>query len=513
MSAIITTAFRVNNAKQFKDKFGQTPIYLFIGKSTSWSDDNSPPTPTDNVRLTTYELWRTILGLKKVTQTDVSLCIPRNNWANNTFYSEYSPFNSDLITSNTFYVITDDFNVYKCLYNNRGANSTIKPTGTSTTTIATSDDYQWKYMYTVTAAESLKFVTDNYIPVKQLTADDGSAQWDVQIASVNGSITITDVANVGTGYLTNNGTFQQITSGSVLRIANSASTTDDVYVGSSLYVLSGNGAGQIRKIIDYVGSSRTVTVNTSFTSSPNTSSTYHLSPTVNFYGDGSGASGYANVSSGGVIKVNMINNGVGYSNVITTITANSSHGQGARIQGYLAPANGHGFSPVDELGGYNVMLNVKLTGQESNNWSYLVNNDFRVIGLVINPLLANNNQANNSLYDQTIRLNIANSDGEFTYDEKIVGQTSGAFGHIVHFANTNAARTAGVLRITSLSTNNQFSIGEVIVGQTSSIEANVVSITKGDLKPYSGKIIYIDQRTPITRATDQSEDIKLIVRF
>ena len=84
MSAIITTAFRVNNAKQFKDKFGQTPIYLFIGKSTSWSDDNSPPTPTDNVRLTTYELWRTILGLKKVTQTDVSLCIPRNNWANNT---------------------------------------------------------------------------------------------------------------------------------------------------------------------------------------------------------------------------------------------------------------------------------------------------------------------------------------------------------------------------------------------------------------------------------------------
>ena len=234
---------------------------------------------------------------------------------------------------------------------------------------------------------------------------------------------------------------------------------------------------------------------------------------MNFYGDGSGASGYANVSSGGVIKVNMINNGVGYSNVITTITANSSHGQGARIQGYLAPANGHGFSPVDELGGYNVMLNVKLTGQESNNWSYLVNNDFRVIGLVINPLLANNNQANNSLYDQTIRLNIANSDGEFTYDEKIVGQTSGAFGHIVHFANTNAARTAGVLRITSSSTNNQFSIGEVIVGQTSSIEANVVSITKGDLKPYSGKIIYIDQRTPITRATDQSEDIKLIVRF
>jgi hypothetical protein len=64
-----------------------------------------------------------------------------------------------------FYVVTDEFNVYKCLDNNLNANSTVKPTSTTVEPIVLSDGYMWKFMYNVPIALRNKFVTDDYIPV------------------------------------------------------------------------------------------------------------------------------------------------------------------------------------------------------------------------------------------------------------------------------------------------------------------------------------------------------------
>ena len=64
-----------------------------------------------------------------------------------------------------FYVMTDEFNVYKCLDNNLNAISTIKPTSTTVEPISLADGYMWKFMYNVPIALRNKFVTDNYIPV------------------------------------------------------------------------------------------------------------------------------------------------------------------------------------------------------------------------------------------------------------------------------------------------------------------------------------------------------------
>ena len=55
--------------------------------------------------------------------------------------------------------------------NGRPTPSTIEPTATTTTAgapAALADGYVWKYMYTISAAEALKFVTTGYIPVKQI---------------------------------------------------------------------------------------------------------------------------------------------------------------------------------------------------------------------------------------------------------------------------------------------------------------------------------------------------------
>ena len=71
----------------------------------------------------------------------------------------------DKLEESLFYVMTDDFNVYKCLDNNNNTPSTVKPLGTSTNPIQTADGYRWKYMYNVPINLRNKFLSDEQIPV------------------------------------------------------------------------------------------------------------------------------------------------------------------------------------------------------------------------------------------------------------------------------------------------------------------------------------------------------------
>ena len=152
MAALVTNKFRIHNAKQFIEAFDEVSftsgaavtdssgllnsnMYLFIGKVTGWSDDASPPSPTDSVANTHYENWRDMIAAKKITSSDVSHAIPRKNWTNNTNYIAYTD-NTSTLHSQDFYVMTTDFNVYKCLANNDttsagavGTTSTVQPTG------------------------------------------------------------------------------------------------------------------------------------------------------------------------------------------------------------------------------------------------------------------------------------------------------------------------------------------------------------------------------------------------
>ena len=52
---------------------------------------------------------------------------------------------------------------------------------------------------------------------------------------------------------------------------------------------------------------------------------------------------------------------------------------------------------------------------------------------------------------------------------------------------------------------------------SSSSTVNSVALTSGyansEIQPDSGDIIYIEQRSPIARAADQTENIKLIIEF
>ena len=58
-----------------------------------------------------------------------------------------------------------------------------------------------------------------------------------------------------------------------------------------------------------------------------------------------------------------------------------------------------------------------------------------------------------------------------------------------------------------------FATSEVVTGATSSATGTIASLTNPEIEYASGNTIYAEDRAPISRATDQTENIKLIVEF
>ena len=513
MTAHVTKRFAYFLADQIFESVSETSpsrLYTFVARPAPYANDSITATPIDDTQNNDYNIFKQMLAAKKVSTTDITYAIKRYNWANNNLYAAYDNEDTGLY-ANTFYVYSSDRNVYKCLFNNKNANSTVEPTGTSTGLIETADGYRWKYMYSVSAADNGKFVTDQYIPVKVLSANDGSSQFAVQQAAVNGAIEIVKVTNGGRGYLTTNGNFQSVSNGSSFSLANTASANDSIYVGSTIYISSGRGAGLLRDVVRYVGTSRTVTVNNAFTTAPNTSSGYIVSPKVTVTGDGTGALAYSNVvsSNGAVNYISMINTGTDYSNATVAISANTSYGNNATARAIISPRFGHGKNAREELGGSFIMVASEFSGSEAN--TIALENDVRTFGLIKDPILANGSIANTINFDMTTRMTLSGATGDFTLDEKITGGTSTATGNVVSFANSNAANTAGTLRVINIT--GRFQNNEQITGSTSGKTATIKPSANSDLLFYNGDVLYIENRSPITRATEQIENYKVIIGF
>lgn len=506
MAGVVTKNFRIHVARQFKEQLNEAApdnIYFFIARTRAWNDDNNPPTPLDTTSQVEFDVWRNMIAMKRVTASDASYAVPRIDWTANTVYNEYT--SNTTYHTGSFYVLTEDYNVYKCLFNDGGANSTVKPSGTSNSVIQTADSYKWKYMYSISAADALKFLTTTYMPVSYLASDDGSLQWDVQASATNTSIDVIDVTNAGSGYLGTKGTLSGVTNSSIVALSASANTTDDVYNGSELYIYAGTSAGEKREIVNYVGSTKTATLATGFSTTPDVTSQYNIGPKVTISGDGAGASAYANTTSGGgVNKVIVISTGNNYSYANVAFTSNG--GAGSFADAYISVNEGHGANAVNELFGHNIMFNVKMTGTESN--TFMVGNDFRVIGLVANPLIDSTGAvANASTYRMTTKLNLASNLGTFSDDEVVTGATSGATGIFVEHDQAN------VINVIRTSQTVPFSNGEIVTGGTSGSNGTISLVTDPLIRKYAGEVLYIENRTPITRASGQQEDSKIVIRF
>ena len=525
MPALVTKKFRSQTAEKFLEAISQgiSRFYIFVGKASSFADDNNPPAPTTSIQNVEFDIYRDMIAMKRVQTADASLVVPRYNWTSGNVYKLYSDRDATIFTETfvpssnaTFYVVTEDNNVYKCIDNNRSGASTVKPTGTTPSIITTNDNYRWKFLYKITAADSLRFVTTNYIPVRTLTANDGSAQWASQQAAANGSINHIVITANGSNYLSVTNTFAAISNSTVVTL-NAPSATDDIYKNATLYISSGLGSGQLRRITQYVGATKRATVNGAFTTTPNTSSSYILGPNVLILGDSGStaatrATAYVSNCAGGQIrKITLVSTGFNYSTANVVIIG--AQGAGAIAYPIISPPGGHGADPANELGASSVMVNTRIIGNESN--TFPSNNNFRTIGILRDPKLRSGAFASAPSIDQCMRLGVSGVTGDFTADEIIVGSTSGVRAQFIRFDPDNNKRL-GVLRVNRVTTGGTglvFSIGETVTGQTSGKTAVITSVTKAAVREYTGEILYVENRTPITRTSDQIEDLKIVVRF
>lgn len=146
--------------------------YYTFGRNSAWSNENSPEAPSETY---SYELEarKNISYMKLIDSNDAAIVIRNILWVAGIAYDMYDNYSADFLSTNgaasidaaLFYVVTDEYNIYKCLFNNNGGLSSIKPTGTSSEPIILSDNYVWKYMYTVPLTLRNKFVTSDYVPV------------------------------------------------------------------------------------------------------------------------------------------------------------------------------------------------------------------------------------------------------------------------------------------------------------------------------------------------------------
>ena len=209
MSASRSKNLDIFVAKQVKESVSEpssSNVYLTFGRAATWANDAAPPQANTSVR-NTYDVWKNMIGGKRITGNNIRHAVPRINWTPGIVYDVYD----DLIDSlqqtsatDKFYVITSEYNVFKCLSNNGGVPSTVMPNILVTTThFQTADGYIWKFMYTLTAEEKLRFLTTSFMPVKTITENDNSQQWLVQENSIDGAIHVINVTNGGSGYTAN----------------------------------------------------------------------------------------------------------------------------------------------------------------------------------------------------------------------------------------------------------------------------------------------------------------------
>jgi len=512
MPAVITDQIRVLNASNFVSGISTTDnsYYVFIGLpnatevATDWNTNT--PSPVDN--FDQYDdIYDTLISAKKITSNDVLRVVNKTTWTSGTIYEMYrhdysinklSPqtSSSNLYSSN-YYVMNSDYRVYVCIYNGaapsnngKGIVSLQEPTHTDLQPRLESDGYIWKYLYTIKPSEILKFDSANFMPVPT-NWENNTDVVDVRNAAVDGKIEVITIEDV-------------------------------------------------------------------------TSAAYQFNGTKNnvpIRGDGDGGLASVTFLNGKPSAVQVTNGGSGYS--FATLDLDSVvTGAGASFSVIIPPPGGHGGDVYRELGSNKVLVYSRIENADVTNPDFPTGNQFARIGILKNPL--ENGSTNLLTSSSVVNLPaikvegaaasslIPSLDGQIT---QTVGVGSTAIGKIISYDSTTQ-----VLRYwqdRSLATNNSagtkptygYSLNKfnntpgsggstnLTVATTSGTETLTIdtgfvgvstivnsktyyfgqSFTNGlaepEIKKHSGDIIYIDNRPEVMRATNQREDIKIVLEF
>jgi hypothetical protein len=432
MPNIVTNKFKLVNAKNFLDSFNSTSnvsLYMFLSKPGPWNVNEDVPIPMDNLQLEP-SIWDNIVSLKQITSGNMVNVVKRIDWEFKTVYAEYSHDDENLLGKN-FYVVNKDLDVYKCIDNAGGSESTAQPSGQSLNIFKTSDNYKWKYLYTISTSDKLKFLTPNWMPVRKNDS--------VASVAVPGGIENIKIYNGGTNY----------------------SVFTDV-------IIEGNGA------------------NADITARQNLGVLYDFS---------------------------YNNPGRNYSFVSAKLNDTQNSGRAGNIKAIISPALGHGADPILELGAHFVMLNVKTEYNEGYG-DFPAGFTFRQLGLVKNPKNVYNTNANTATLSGLAGLRLTSINGSFSNNEFLEGQNTNANAYVV---TSNVVSGNGYLKYIQsfdLTSNyKKFSIGETVLGKTSGATAVVANTIVAEVIKNTGDIIYVENKPPLTRLINQTDNLHLVLEF
>ena len=453
---------------------------LFVGRVSSWGDENSPDASTDSTYHNNYA-WRNAIALKRIDLSEVSYVIPRYDWTSGTIYSEYD--DSTNIDGTSYYVLTEDFNVYKCIHNNSGASSTAKPSSTGSEIVTTDDGYRWKFMFRITD-DSKKFLTKEYIPIEHIkseppTGDDKGLQWNIQTSTIDGAIEDIRVGTTGDTVYASSANLSAFIgekvggandAGQNTVILNfSASDSDDFYNNYVIYIDGGVGQeiGQVKRIVDYVGIERKAILNENLDSTLSQGvTTYIIRPEIVISGNGTGAKVISTIHDNNQIKgIKIIDAGRDYSFATARITTTESSGSlDPAISLEISPKGGHGINPIHDFESSRILISVKTDGNEGGLFS--VANDFRQFGIIKNPIVATGpfggqvagkNSVN--LTEMVIKKPYNTSasdydyslfDGTFNSNNFIMGSSSHSTAKVESWSSSSDEANEGVLEVSSI---------------------------------------------------------------
>ena len=194
-----------------------TNYYCFLSKVDVWPNDQFPPSPSFSP-YSMKQIRKNIFAVKKISVNNISPVIQRVDWTSGevyTYYQEdldiYQKSSSGLLVYK-FYVKNKYDQVFKCLWNNNDAPSTVEPyfepgTFNDDGIFIDVDGYKWKYMYTIDTGLKVNFMDSVWIPVQiKNRAPDSFTVTETTLGSPAGAgnIEVINVLNGGSGYDSSN---------------------------------------------------------------------------------------------------------------------------------------------------------------------------------------------------------------------------------------------------------------------------------------------------------------------
>ena len=456
MPAVVTDALKRQIASDFFDQFtaDTRKYYIGVGRSEQWDSSDTVPTPV-NTPEDIAQFRNSMQSIKKVEGT--ALVVPRNNWSSGRIYSQFDDQQGGY-PENPYYVITDNNQVYICLEVGRNVKgvaqaSTVEPTGSNNDEFRLSDGYVWKFLYTVSAERGNDFMSANFMPVqKQGATDSSSTGIQLKQEEVQNAAVAGEVAGV---------------------------------------IITGAGAG------------------------------YTSIPTVTVGGTGTGALVDATIdsSTGTLARLRLRDSSVGASPGVAQIRGSgytsatiSITGGGATTNAtarvILGPDSGIGRDPKEDLKAASIMFHCDILGTDSD---FIINQDFRQVGLLRDPLSPAGTAFTETTGTALKHILLSSTVSGFTADKTIEGQTSTAKAFIDEidsdkiFFHQNASTGF-----------RSFVDGETIEevdGAGEGVIATGGSSVAAEVDTLSGEVLFIDNRTPVSRAAAQNEDVKIIIQF